>query len=115
VICPAFFGGIEHFAKLALRSRGRFPRPVASIIVVIVIVERIIRIIVVVGWEVVSDKKHGGEKYSLAAVVDDEKFSWFQLSLVQPRLTSPRNTPPASRLSVGNLQPHAGVLDHKSS
>jgi hypothetical protein len=47
--------------------------------------------------------------------VDDEKFSWFQLSLVQPRLTSPRNTPPASRLSVGNLQPHAGVLDHKSS
>jgi hypothetical protein len=67
VICPAFFGGIEHFAKLALRSRGRFPRPIVFIVVVVVaVVEHVIRIIIAVGWEVIGDKKHGGEKYSLA-------------------------------------------------
>ena len=53
---------INRVARLRC-SRGRFPRPVVSI-VVIVVVERIIRIIIVVGWEVIGDKKHGGEKYS---------------------------------------------------
>ena len=38
----------------------------------VLVVERIIGIKVVVGWEVIGDKKHGGEKYSLAVVVDDE-------------------------------------------